>query len=160
MSKAEIFREKNDLTLAILNYSQAIKCRPKDADLYFKRGEMYELTNKLLAIDDFSKVSFMTACVPVLPFIDFCIANILFRLILRVFGLQACMGTKCMFGTCRGQNTIMCLELELQMVTTWVLGTKPQVFYKSNKLLTTTKLSLQLPCKRFNGHHMLIISYI
>uniref|UniRef100_A0A8C2LFU4 Tetratricopeptide repeat domain 6 n=1 Tax=Cricetulus griseus TaxID=10029 RepID=A0A8C2LFU4_CRIGR len=55
MSKAEIFREKNDLTLAILNYSQAIKCRPKDADLYFKRGEMYELTNKLLAIDDFSK---------------------------------------------------------------------------------------------------------
>lgn len=55
LSKAEIFREKNDITLAILNYSQAIKCRPKDASLYFKRGEMYEKTNKVLAIDDFSK---------------------------------------------------------------------------------------------------------
>ncbi|KAL1790377.1 tetratricopeptide repeat protein 6, partial [Sigmodon hispidus] len=54
LSKAEIFREK-DITLAILNYSQAIKCRPKDADLYFKRGEMYEKTNKVLAIDDYSK---------------------------------------------------------------------------------------------------------
>ncbi|XP_021058189.1 tetratricopeptide repeat protein 6 isoform X1 [Mus pahari] len=55
LSKAEIFREKKDITLAILNYSQAIKCRPKDADLYFKRGEMYEKTNKVLAIDDYSK---------------------------------------------------------------------------------------------------------
>nr|XP_048271664.1 tetratricopeptide repeat protein 6 isoform X1 [Myodes glareolus]XP_048271666.1 tetratricopeptide repeat protein 6 isoform X1 [Myodes glareolus] len=55
LSKAEIFREKKELTLAILNYSQAIKCRPKDADLYFKRGEMYEKTNKVLAIDDYSK---------------------------------------------------------------------------------------------------------
>ncbi|XP_029340827.1 tetratricopeptide repeat protein 6 isoform X2 [Mus caroli] len=55
LSKAEIFREKKDVTLAILNYSQAIKCRPKDADLYFKRGEMYETTNKVLAIDDYSK---------------------------------------------------------------------------------------------------------
>ncbi|XP_028638363.1 tetratricopeptide repeat protein 6 isoform X1 [Grammomys surdaster] len=55
LSKAEIFREKKDITLAILNYSQAIKCRPKDANLYFKRGEMYEKTNKVLAIDDYSK---------------------------------------------------------------------------------------------------------
>ncbi|XP_040598979.1 tetratricopeptide repeat protein 6 [Mesocricetus auratus] len=55
LSKAEIFREKKDITLAILNYSQAIKCRPKDADLYFKRGELYETTNRVLAIDDFSK---------------------------------------------------------------------------------------------------------
>ncbi|XP_031212107.1 tetratricopeptide repeat protein 6 isoform X2 [Mastomys coucha] len=58
LSKAEIFREKNDITLAILNYSQAIKCRPKDANLYFKRGEMYEKTNKVLAIDDYSKCIF------------------------------------------------------------------------------------------------------
>lgn len=65
LSKAEIFREKKELTLAILNYSQAIKCRPKDADLYFKRGEMYEKTNRVLAIDDYSKVSFMTPPAPI-----------------------------------------------------------------------------------------------
>uniref|UniRef100_A0A8C8TIZ2 Tetratricopeptide repeat domain 6 n=1 Tax=Peromyscus maniculatus bairdii TaxID=230844 RepID=A0A8C8TIZ2_PERMB len=58
LSKAEIFREKKDYTLAILNYSQAIKCRPKDADLYFKRGELYEKTNSVLAIDDYSKCIF------------------------------------------------------------------------------------------------------
>ncbi|KAM7154759.1 tetratricopeptide repeat protein 6 [Molossus nigricans] len=54
LSKAEIYRGKKDITLAILNYTQAIKCKPTDADIYFRRGEMYEITNKLLAIDDFS----------------------------------------------------------------------------------------------------------
>nr|KAF6488202.1 tetratricopeptide repeat domain 6 [Rousettus aegyptiacus] len=58
LSKAEIFRSKNDITLAILNYTQAIKCKPMDADMYFRRGEMYEITNKVLAIDDFSKCIF------------------------------------------------------------------------------------------------------
>ncbi|KAM5243495.1 tetratricopeptide repeat protein 6 [Hipposideros larvatus] len=58
LSKAEIFREKKDITLAILNYTQAIKCKPMDADMYFRRGEMYEITNKVLAIDDFSKCIF------------------------------------------------------------------------------------------------------
>ncbi|XP_023377408.1 tetratricopeptide repeat protein 6 [Pteropus vampyrus] len=58
LSKAEIFRRKNDITLAILNYTQAIKCKPMDADMYFRRGEMYEITNKVLAIDDFSKCIF------------------------------------------------------------------------------------------------------
>uniref|UniRef100_A0A2K5IEI1 Uncharacterized protein n=1 Tax=Colobus angolensis palliatus TaxID=336983 RepID=A0A2K5IEI1_COLAP len=55
LSKAEIYREKKDITMAILNYTQAIKCRPTDADIYFRRGEMYEIANKVLAIDDFSK---------------------------------------------------------------------------------------------------------
>ncbi|KAB1277823.1 Tetratricopeptide repeat protein 6 [Camelus dromedarius] len=55
LSKAEIFRRKKDMTLAILNYTQAIKCKPMDADTYFRRGEMYEVENKVLAIDDFSK---------------------------------------------------------------------------------------------------------
>ncbi|XP_051002460.1 tetratricopeptide repeat protein 6 [Acomys russatus] len=54
LSKAEIFRKK-DITLAILNYSQAIKCRPTDAELYFKRGELYEMANSMLALDDYSK---------------------------------------------------------------------------------------------------------
>ena len=60
MSKAEIFRKKEDITLAILNYTQAIKCKPTEADIYFRRGEMYELTNRVLAIDDFAKVSCIT----------------------------------------------------------------------------------------------------
>ncbi|XP_062946195.1 tetratricopeptide repeat protein 6 [Cynocephalus volans] len=58
LSKAEIYRGRKDITLAILNYSQAIKCKPTDADIYFRRGEMYEIENKVLAIDDFSKCIF------------------------------------------------------------------------------------------------------
>ncbi|GAB5572808.1 tetratricopeptide repeat protein 6 isoform X3 [Prionailurus iriomotensis] len=58
LSKAEIFRGRKDITLAILNYTQAIKCKPTDADIYFRRGEMYEIANKVLAIDDFSKCIF------------------------------------------------------------------------------------------------------
>nr|XP_003408506.2 tetratricopeptide repeat protein 6 [Loxodonta africana] len=58
LSKAEIFRRKNDITLAILNYTQAIKCKPTVADTYFRRGEMYEISNQVLAIDDFSKCIF------------------------------------------------------------------------------------------------------
>nr|XP_035116265.1 tetratricopeptide repeat protein 6 isoform X3 [Callithrix jacchus] len=58
LSKAEIYRGKKDITLAILNYTQAIKCRPTDADIYFRRGEMHEIANKVLAIGDFSKCIF------------------------------------------------------------------------------------------------------
>ncbi|XP_048217938.1 tetratricopeptide repeat protein 6 [Perognathus longimembris pacificus] len=55
LSKAEIFKGKNDITLAILNYTQAIKCKPTDSDAYFRRGEVYEKTNRVLAVDDYSK---------------------------------------------------------------------------------------------------------
>ncbi|XP_047595078.1 tetratricopeptide repeat protein 6 isoform X3 [Lutra lutra] len=58
LSKAEIFRRRNNITLAILNYTQAIKCKPTDADIYFRRGEMHEIGNKVLAIDDFSRCIF------------------------------------------------------------------------------------------------------
>ncbi|XP_059860639.1 tetratricopeptide repeat protein 6 [Delphinus delphis] len=58
ISRAEIFRGKKDSTLAIVNYTQAIKCKPMDADIYFRRGEMYEIENKVLAIDDFTKCIF------------------------------------------------------------------------------------------------------
>ncbi|XP_045704501.1 tetratricopeptide repeat protein 6 [Phyllostomus hastatus] len=58
LSKAEIYRKKKDITLAILNYTQAIKCKPTDADIYFRRGEMYEITNRVLAMDDFAKCIF------------------------------------------------------------------------------------------------------
>ncbi|XP_059543492.1 uncharacterized protein LOC132230269 [Myotis daubentonii] len=60
LSKAEIFRKRKEVTLAILNYTKAIKLKPRDADIYFRRGEMYELTNKFLAMDDFSTVSCIT----------------------------------------------------------------------------------------------------
>lgn len=110
MSKAEIFREK-DITLAILNYSQAIKCRPKDADLYFKRGEMYEKTNKVLAIDDYSKVSFVMLSAPTYRFY---IANILSDLfILKVFGLHVCMCTRHVSGAFRGQRPSGSQKLKL-----------------------------------------------
>ncbi|XP_069883001.1 tetratricopeptide repeat protein 6 isoform X1 [Dipodomys merriami] len=55
LSKAEIFKGKNDMTLAILNYTQAIKCKPTDAEIYFRRGVVYEKTNRVLAMDDYSK---------------------------------------------------------------------------------------------------------
>ncbi|XP_057344474.1 tetratricopeptide repeat protein 6 [Manis pentadactyla] len=58
LSRAEIFRRRNNLMLAILNYTQAIKCKPMDADTYFRRGEMCETANRVLAIDDFSKCIF------------------------------------------------------------------------------------------------------
>ncbi|EHB03873.1 Tetratricopeptide repeat protein 6 [Heterocephalus glaber] len=58
LSKAEIYRKNNNIILTILNYTQAIKCRPTDADIYFRRGEVYEKENRVLAIDDFSKCIF------------------------------------------------------------------------------------------------------
>lgn len=58
LSRAEIFRRRNNIMLAILNYTQAIKCKPMDADTYFRRGEMCETANRVLAIDDFSKCIF------------------------------------------------------------------------------------------------------
>ncbi|XP_059505178.1 uncharacterized protein ttc6 isoform X2 [Stegostoma tigrinum] len=52
-SKGDIYREKGDITMAIINYSQGLKCRPDD-DIYFKRAEMYEKNNDLLlAMEDY-----------------------------------------------------------------------------------------------------------
>jgi tetratricopeptide (TPR) repeat protein len=68
LSRAEIFREKNNITLAILNYTQAIKCMPTNADVYFRRGEMYEKANKVLAVDDYSKVSLIVCTAAIYVF--------------------------------------------------------------------------------------------
>ncbi|XP_043930180.1 tetratricopeptide repeat protein 6 [Protopterus annectens] len=55
-SKAEIYRRKGDITMAIISYTQAIKCNPTD-ESYFKRGEMYEKRNEvLLAMEDYAMV--------------------------------------------------------------------------------------------------------
>ncbi|KAM5175941.1 tetratricopeptide repeat protein 6 [Callospermophilus lateralis] len=58
LSKAEIFKNKENTALAIVNYTLAIKCRPTEADSYFRRGEMHEKANRVLAIDDYSKCIF------------------------------------------------------------------------------------------------------
>ncbi|KAG3261124.1 tetratricopeptide repeat domain 6 [Ictidomys tridecemlineatus] len=58
LSKAEIFKNKENTASAILNYTLAIKCRPTEADSYFRRGEMHEKANRVLAIDDYSKCIF------------------------------------------------------------------------------------------------------
>ena len=42
-----------------------------DADMYFRRGEMYEIENKMLAIDDFSKVSYITYNAAIYIFVYF-----------------------------------------------------------------------------------------
>ncbi|XP_078089235.1 uncharacterized protein ttc6 [Mustelus asterias] len=52
-SKGDIYRNRGDITLAIINYSQGLKCRPDD-DVHFKRAEMYEKNNDLLmAMEDY-----------------------------------------------------------------------------------------------------------
>ncbi|XP_072135606.1 uncharacterized protein ttc6 [Mobula birostris] len=52
-SKGDIYRKKGDITMAIINYSQGLKCRPDD-DVYFRRAEMYEASNDLLlAMEDY-----------------------------------------------------------------------------------------------------------
>ncbi|XP_069772876.1 uncharacterized protein ttc6 isoform X2 [Narcine bancroftii] len=53
ISKGDIYRNKGDITMAIINYSQGLKCRPH-GDIYFRRAEMYEADNDLfLAMEDY-----------------------------------------------------------------------------------------------------------
>ncbi|XP_078263288.1 uncharacterized protein ttc6 isoform X2 [Rhinoraja longicauda] len=53
ISKGDIYRDKGDITMAIINYSQGLKCRP-DEDIYFRRAELYEASNDLLmAMEDY-----------------------------------------------------------------------------------------------------------
>lgn len=58
MSRAEIYKQRGETTLALFNYTQAIKVKPDDAEIYFKRAKMYEKMDKiLLAMEDYAKVS-------------------------------------------------------------------------------------------------------
>ncbi|XP_007891557.2 uncharacterized protein LOC103178545 [Callorhinchus milii] len=53
-SKAEIYRSRGEITMAIINYTQALKCKPDD-ETYFRRGEMHEHRNEVrLAMEDYS----------------------------------------------------------------------------------------------------------
>ena len=46
MHRANIFRETGDVTLAIVNFSQAIKLDPNDYEAYYQRAQMYEKVSK------------------------------------------------------------------------------------------------------------------
>ena len=41
-SMAEIYMKQDDITMAIVNYTQAIKLNPRDHEAYFARAECYE----------------------------------------------------------------------------------------------------------------------
>lgn len=57
MSKAEIYKQKKDYTMSIVNYTQALKCRPSDDDIYYRRAQMYEAQEELIiAMDDYARV--------------------------------------------------------------------------------------------------------
>ena len=56
--RAEIYRNQEDITMAIVNYSQTIKLDPEDHDAFFKRAEMYEKRGEmLLALEDYREVT-------------------------------------------------------------------------------------------------------
>ncbi len=58
MSTADIYKQRGETTLALFSYTQAIKVKPNDAEIYFKRAKMYEKTGEiLLAMEDYAKVS-------------------------------------------------------------------------------------------------------
>ena len=46
-SRADIFAQLGDYTMAIVNYSQAIKLTPDDEETYFQRAEIFEKTGSL-----------------------------------------------------------------------------------------------------------------
>ena len=47
--RAEIYRKQGDITMAIVNYTQAIKMNPTDHDAYFQRAEMYEQVRRVFS---------------------------------------------------------------------------------------------------------------
>jgi tetratricopeptide (TPR) repeat protein len=60
--RAEIYKKQDDITMAIVNYTQAIKLNPRDHEAYFARAECYEKRgDMLLALEDYS------ACTKIKP---------------------------------------------------------------------------------------------
>lgn len=57
LSRAEIYKKQGDKSLAIINYTLALRIKPTDDEIYFKRAQMYEEDDLLLAMDDYAKVS-------------------------------------------------------------------------------------------------------
>ncbi|ESP04789.1 hypothetical protein LOTGIDRAFT_109285, partial [Lottia gigantea] len=60
--RAEIYRKQGDVTMAIVNFTQAIKFNPTDHEAYFQRAQMYEQRGEmLLALEDY------TTCKRIMP---------------------------------------------------------------------------------------------
>ena len=57
-SMAEIYKKQDDITMAIVNYTQAIKLNPRDHEAYFARAECYEkVCNRLILGVQLQKVT-------------------------------------------------------------------------------------------------------
>lgn len=57
MSRAQIYRKQGNNHLAMINYTLALRYRPTDPEIYYKRGEIHEEEGELiLAMEDYSKV--------------------------------------------------------------------------------------------------------
>ncbi|CAH1776552.1 unnamed protein product [Owenia fusiformis] len=57
-SRAEIYKRRGDIMMAIINYSQALKFNPEDYESYYCRAEMYEENgDMLLALEDYAEAT-------------------------------------------------------------------------------------------------------
>ncbi|XP_021358969.1 uncharacterized protein LOC110454008, partial [Mizuhopecten yessoensis] len=55
-SMAEIYRKQGEITMAVINFTQAVKLNPLDHEAYYQRALMYEKRgDMLLALEDLSK---------------------------------------------------------------------------------------------------------
>ena len=48
--RAEIYKQQGDSTMAIINYSQAIKLNPDDAEVYYNRAALFKEVTGILPI--------------------------------------------------------------------------------------------------------------
>ncbi|TRY89680.1 hypothetical protein DNTS_010125, partial [Danionella cerebrum] len=56
MSRAEIYKQRGETTLALFCYTQALEVKPDDAEIYFRRGKMYNAMGmNHLAMEDYFK---------------------------------------------------------------------------------------------------------
>jgi Tfp pilus assembly protein PilF len=46
--RAEIYKQEGDSTMAIINYSQAIKLEPEDANIHYRRASLFEEVHLIL----------------------------------------------------------------------------------------------------------------
>lgn len=58
LSRAAIYRRQGNRSLAIINYTLAMRLRPTDDEIYYRRGEIYEEEGDIvMAMTDYAKVS-------------------------------------------------------------------------------------------------------
>ena len=50
LNRAEIYKRQGDVTMAIINYSSAIKYNPVDHEAYYQRAQMYEQVRQIVLV--------------------------------------------------------------------------------------------------------------